>query len=295
MLHPAMTAYLEDLQRKGSAAHTRRSYELDLRILSAYLTETEGDRADPTRVDARRLRGFSAWLNRRGDSPATVARRLACVRAFYRFLRRRGLVETDPAAGLRNPKQPKRLPRQLADHEVCQFLAAIPTDGPLGCRDRAMFEVLYGGGLRVSELVALDLQDLMLTEGLVRVQGKGRRERLTPIGPEASRWLELWLWTRRPRRSGDPAVFLNRFGTRISVRSVARLLDRSWQRYGPSTRRISPHLLRHSFATHLLERGADLRSVQELLGHRRLTTTQIYTHVTRDRLIEVYEGSHPRA
>jgi integrase/recombinase XerC len=216
------------------------------------------------------------------------------VRAFYKSLRRRGLVERDPAAGLRNPRQPKRLPEQLGVEEVVRFLESIPTGGDFGVRDRAMFEVLYGGGLRVGELVGLDVDDVDVAEQLVRVRGKGRRERMAPIGPEAGRWLDLWLTSRQPRRSGEPAVFLNRFGTRLTVRSVARLLDRHWARAG-SARGVSPHVLRHSFATHLLEQGADLRSVQELLGHRRLTTTQIYTHVTRERLLDVYQGAHPRA
>lgn len=295
-MHPAMMAYLEDLgERQGAAAHTLRSYERDLSVLSEYLAEVEGEAADPTRADARRLRGYAAWLHGRGYAASTVARRLACVRAFYKFLRRRGMVAADPAAGLRNPRQPKRLPVQLAAEDLGRFLASIPTGGPLGCRDRALFEVLYGGGLRVSELVGLDLEDLDLAEGLARVRGKGRRERLAPIGPEACRWLDLWLPMRRPRRAGDPAVFLNRFGTRLTVRSVARLLTRHWGRFGGPAAGVSPHVLRHSFATHLLEQGADLRSVQELLGHRRLTTTQIYTHVSRERLIDVYEGAHPRA
>jgi integrase/recombinase XerC len=157
-----------------------------------------------------------------------------------------------------------------------------------------MLEVLYGGGLRVGELVAINLEDLDISQGLIRVRGKGRRERMSPQSTESIAWLERWLTARRPARPIEAAVFLNRFGKRMTSRSVARILARHWQALGRSGS-ISPHTLRHSFATHLLDHGADLRSVQELLGHRRLTTTQIYTHVTRERLIDVYRATHPRA
>ncbi len=294
-MNHAMMAYLEHLRiGRQASAHTLRSYESDLALLQSYLVSCDGEAADPILATPKRLRAYSAWLHGQGYAASTTARRLACVRAFYKFLRRRGLVETDPAAGLRNPRQPKRLPTQLGVEDVVRFLESIPTSDPAGVRDRAMFETLYGGGLRVSELIGLDLDDLDLVEGLVRVRGKGRRERLAPVGPEAARTLDLWLSLRQARRTGEPAVFLNRFGDRLSVRSVGRLLEDHWARLGIQ-RPISPHVLRHSFATHLLEQGADLRSVQELLGHRRLTTTQIYTHVTRERLIDVYQGAHPRA
>jgi integrase/recombinase XerC len=203
-------------------------------------------------------------------------------------------VTSDPAAGLRNPKQPKRLPRLLRVEEVIGLLDAIPTDTPLGVRVRAMFETLYGGGLRVSELVGLNRDDLDLAEELVRVRGKGRRERLCPIGRMAATWIETWQGLRQPARSDEPALFLNRYGTRLTSRSVGRLLE---THLAPLhlDHGASPHTLRHSFATHLLDRGADLRSVQELLGHRNLTTTQIYTHVSQERLLDVYQDAHPRA
>jgi integrase/recombinase XerC len=177
---------------------------------------------------------------------------------------------------------------------VIRLLESIPTTAPAGVRDRAMLETLYGGGVRVSELVALDVADLDLDGGLVRVRGKGRRERLCPVGPEAVTWIRLWLPLRQPRRPEDPALFLNRFGGRLTTRSVGRLFQAHLQAAGINPGG-SPHTLRHSFATHLLDRGADLRSVQELLGHRRLTTTQIYTHVTPERLLEAYHDAHPRA
>jgi len=164
----------------------------------------------------------------------------------------------------------------------------------LGVRDRAMLETLYGGGLRVSELVGLNRDDIDFESDLVRVRGKGRRERLSPIGPMAMRWIKHYIPSRQPESAGEQAVFLNRYGTRLTTRSVGRLLEDHLARAG-LTSAASPHTLRHSFATHLLDRGADLRSVQELLGHRNLTTTQIYTHVTRDRLLHIYREAHPRA
>jgi len=294
-MHPSILAFLDHLaNERQSSLHTIRSYEDDLAQFSAYLTETLGEGADPTAVDARRLRSYSVWLNGRGYAAATVARRLASLRSFFRFQRRRGVIDADPAGGLRNPKQPRRLPKLLGVEDVIRLLEAIPTGTDLGVRDRAMFETLYGGGLRVSELVGLDLADLDLSEGLVRVRGKGRRERLSPIGPEATAWISRWVPLRRTILVGERALFLNHRGTRLSTRSVGRLLESHLLGLGldPTS---SPHTLRHSFATHLLDRGADLRSVQELLGHRNLTTTQIYTHVSGERLLDAYQGAHPRA
>jgi integrase/recombinase XerC len=203
-------------------------------------------------------------------------------------------VTVNPAAALRNPKQSKRLPRAIRVDDILQFLDSIPTHDSLGLRDRAMFEVLYGGGLRVSELVGLNTTDLDLAQGLVRVRGKGRRERLSPVGEVASHWLQSWLAIRQPGAAGETAVFLNRYGLRLTPRSVDRLFQKHCSTLGLAAG-TTPHSLRHSFATHLLDRGADLRSVQELLGHRRLTTTQIYTHVSRERLLDAYDEAHPRA
>jgi integrase/recombinase XerC len=294
-MHPSVAAFLDHLRvERNASPNTLKSYGDDLSLFCAYLAGARGEPVDPTAVDPRRLRAFSAWLTGRGYAPSTVARRLACLRSFYRHQRRQGTIASDPAGGLRNPKQPGRLPKLLRVEDVIRLLDAIPTDGPLGVRDRAMFETLYGGGLRVSELVGLDLGDVDLDRGVVRVRGKGRRERLCPVGPEASSWLGRWRPLRRPARLGDPAVFLNRFGKRLTTRSVGRLLERYLVAVGLDPA-VSPHTLRHSFATHLLDRGADLRSVQELLGHRNLTTTQIYTHVTRERLLDAYKHAHPRA
>jgi integrase/recombinase XerC len=293
-MHHSIQSFLGHLARERQASpHTLRAYEDDLGQFAAYLSEVAGE-VDPMSVDARRLRSYAAWLGTRGYAASTVARRLASLRSFYRHQRRRGAIGVDPAGGLRNPKQPKRLPKLLGADEVARLLESIATAEPLGLRDRTMFEVLYGGGLRVGELVGLDLPDLDLEQGLVRVRGKGRRERLAPIGAVAAAWLGRWLAARRPVRSAEAAVFLNHRGTRLSTRSVGRLLDEYLRGLGfdPAS---SPHTLRHSFATHLLDRGADLRSVQELLGHRSLTTTQIYTHVTGGRLLDAYQDAHPRA
>jgi integrase/recombinase XerC len=294
-MHPSVNAFINYLRvERNASRHTVRSYEDDLALFCRYLEETQGAGADPAAADARRLRRYSAWLSGQGYAPSTIARRLASLRSFYRYQRRQGLLKTDPAGGLRNPKQAQRLPRLLKVEDVIRLLDSIATAEPLGVRDRAMFETLYGGGLRVSELVGLDLDDLDLDQELIRVRGKGRRERLCPIGPMAARWIETWRRQRQPRRSDERALFLNRYGGRLTTRSVGRLLDQYLVAVGLQSA-ASPHTLRHSFATHLLDRGADLRSVQELLGHRNLTTTQLYTHVTQERLLDTYQNAHPRA
>jgi integrase/recombinase XerC len=287
--------YLEHLRVERRASdHTLRAYREDLEVFSRFLCEGARGEVDILAVDPRRLRQYSAWLTREGYAATTVARRLACVRSFYRHLRRLGQVAVDPAAALRNPRQPKRLPHPIGAADIIEFLDAIPTGEPLGVRNRALFEALYGGGLRVSEVVGLDLGDLDLETAVVRVRGKGRRERLAPIGPEAARWIALWLPLRAPSRPDLSAVYLNGQGGRLTTRSVGRLFHEHWLALG-KTLPVGPHALRHSFATHLLDAGADLRVVQELLGHRRLTTTQVYTHVSRERMRSAYEDAHPRA
>lgn len=293
-LHGPMLAFLRYLaQERGASDHTLRSYRTDLQLFAGHLAET-GQSADAADSSAKQLRAFTAWLHRCDYAPSTVARHLASLRSYYRFLRRTGQLGIDPTAGLKNPKQRRRLPRPLRVEEVVALLDGIPTAEPLGVRDRAMFETLYGGGLRVAELAALDLADVDDEQGVVRVRGKGRRERLSPIGRVALEWIGRWRGRRSPARPDEPALFLNRFGTRLSTRSIDRLFADHARRAGlpPES---SPHALRHSFATHLLDRGADLRAVQELLGHKRLTTTQVYTQVTRQRLLEAYRNSHPRA
>jgi len=295
-MHPSINEFLNHLKNERNASsHTIRSYEEDLSRFSEFLAEEDGEAADPCQADSRKLRRYSAWLHAKGFAASTIARKLASLRTYYRYQRRQGVITADPAGGLRNPKQPKRLPRLLRVEEVIQILDGISTAEMLGVRDRAMFETLYGGGLRVSELVGLDVADLDFDQELVRVRGKGRRERLCPIGTMANSWLKHWLPLRTPKRSSESAVFLNGRGGRLTARSVGRLLEEHLLKSGLHQGAASPHTLRHSFATHLLDRGADLRSVQELLGHRKLTTTQIYTHVTKERLLDIYQEAHPRA
>ncbi|SRR5579883_2678263 len=294
-MHHSIEAFLTHLRSERQASrHTMRSYQDDLALYSSYLEEVYGGAADPSGVDAPRLRRYSAWLAGRGYAPSTLARRLASLRSYFRFLRRRGLVSADPAVGLRNPKQSRRLPRLLRVDEVIRLLDSVPMETLAGIRDRALLETLYGGGLRVSELVGLNVEDLDLEQELVRVRGKGRRQRLCPIGRVATDCLRRWIPLRRPRLTREPALFLNQRGTRLTARSVGRFLETYLRRAGLADT-ASPHTLRHSFATHLLDRGADLRSVQELLGHRKLTTTQIYCHVTQERILDIYHEAHPRA
>lgn len=290
-----ISEFLTALEREKQASpHTLRSYRDDLEVFRGYLAGLPRPILDLAAVDGRRLRGYAAWLSSEGYAASTIARRLASLRSFFRHQRRAGSVTVDPSSVLRNPKQPRRLPHPLSVEQVVRLLESIPTAEPAGIRDRALLETLYGGGLRVSELVALNRDDVDLESGLARVRGKGRRERLCPLGEEATDWLARWLQCRRPVSADEPAVFLNLQGTRLTARSVGRMFrDRQIQMGLDGS--ASPHTLRHSFATHLLDRGADLRSVQELLGHRRLTTTQIYTHVTRERLLDAYREAHPRA
>jgi integrase/recombinase XerC len=244
------------------------------------------------------LRAYLAWLHEQGYARSTIARRLAAVRSWCRFLCRQGLLTTNPAVGLRGPRQDKKLPHFLSQEEIVRLLQGPSTDTPLGKRDRAILETVYSAGLRVSELTGLDIDDLDLEAGIAVVRGKGRRERLALLGPPAAAALAEWLTARAGLCDGKAArhnaLFVNKNGTRLSTRSVGRLLEKYLAGAGLDPR-SSPHTLRHSFATHLLDAGADIRSVQELLGHRSLGTTQIYTHVSTQRLRDSYHKAHPRA
>ncbi len=244
------------------------------------------------------VREFLAYLYGQNYTKSTTARKLATLRSFYKFLIRRGIVSANPLSTIRTPKQEKRLPRCL-DLEQVQKLLDAPGDGDLlSSRDKAMLEVLYSSGIRVSELVELEMADLDLQEGVLRVRGKGRKDRLTPIGSQAIKAVQRYFELRatEPKCQGPHAqrVFLNKHGEGLSTRSVRRKLDKYLLSAGLDPG-ISPHTLRHSFATHLLNNGADLRSVQELLGHQSLSTTQIYTHLSTSRVKEVYDAAHPRA
>lgn len=290
--------FLERMKlEKQCSEWTEKAYREDLRTFASFLQEvpafeTSGDVA--LKFDPRKLRRYSAWLSAREFAPRSVSRKLACLRSYFRYLRRQGLIDTDPAQSLRNPRQPKRLPDPLTESQIIKLLDSIQPDSVLAVRDRAMFETLYGGGLRVSELVGIDARDIDPDEATIRVRGKGKRERLSPVGRTAMDWISLYARYRAPARPDEPALFLNWRGGRLTTRSVGRTLEARLQAAGLPVD-ASPHSLRHSFATHLLDRGADLRSVQELLGHKSLATTQIYTHVSQKRLAESYRIAHPRS
>ena len=281
---------------RNFSEHTLRAYRLDLEQFRTFLATQKITR--PEQVNTMVMRKYMASVRRRDYAKATVARKISSLRSFYRFLCREGTAETNPAAAVRTPRLDRKLPHFLSTKDVERLLDAPPHDTPLGKRDRAILEVLYSTGLRAAELVALDMEDLDLSGGMVHARGKGKKERLAPLGRPAIESLETYLAARRPAfkralRDGN-AVFLNRFGHRLTSRSLGRMLDKHIKIAGLDAR-TSPHTLRHSFATHLLDHGADLRSIQELLGHEDLSTTQVYTHLTAERLREVYDKAHPRA
>ncbi|MSR51943.1 MAG: tyrosine recombinase XerC [Gemmataceae bacterium] len=283
---------------RNSSAYTVKSYREDLTQAVGFFRERGGPSLRPDQINMRMLRAFLAWLHEQGYARTTISRRVAAVRSWCRFLCRQGMLKKNPADGLRGPKLDRKLPHFLDRADVNRLLASPSTEGALGLRDRAMLETLYSAGLRVSELVGLELGDLDLSDGVATVRGKGRRERLALIGEAARDAIAAWLKVRTTLLEAigkhSEAVFLNRSGTRLSTRSVGRLLVKYLQRSGLDPR-TTPHTLRHTFATHLLDAGADIRGVQELLGHKNLTTTQIYTHVSTQRLQESYRKSHPRA
>jgi len=293
--------YLE--HTKGYSGHTVRNYASDVRQFLLYLEEKE--QGKPLhRADYYSVRGFLASRFKRNKA-ASLGRKLAALRTFFGFLRIEGAVEENPAALLATPKREQRLPNFLSVDDAFRLMASPGTDAFLARRDRAMLELLYGSGLRVSELVALDVTDVHMEVRVVRVWGKGRKERVVPFGKKAWEALQDYTAVRSAllaeRREPDPggegqgaALFLNRTGRRLTARSVARRMDLYARKLG-LPRHVSPHALRHSFATHLLEAGADLRAIQELLGHASLSTTQKYVHLNLDRLLDVYDRAHPRA
>jgi len=285
--------FIEHLRtQRRLSENTISGYRSDLDQLREFL----GDRL--LKADQADLRAFLASRHRE-LSPRSMCRKLAAVRAFYRFAKRRGWLKTSPAARIRSPQVPRNLPKFLDRDEMAALLAAPDGNSPLGRRDRALLELLYATGMRVSELTGLNLPDIDLRQRTVRVRGKGGKERLVPFGEHARRALGEYFPARegllsRSKRPDPHAVFLNRFGGRLSARSVRRLLDKAIVRAGV-LHSVSPHALRHTFATHLLQAGADLRSIQELLGHSSLSTTQGYTNVDMKHIMEVYDSAHPRA
>jgi len=282
---------------RGASPLTLKSYREDLRQLEEFL-RSAGCRT-PGEASSVILRRFAAGLHAAGYAASSVARKLASTRSFYAFGQREGWVPANPAKPLRSPKRSRKLPKFLTGEEIGRLLAAPKPARAGGLRDRAILELMYSSGVRVRELVGLNDADLDLRGGTIRVRGKGRRERLGMVGSHAQAALQAWLAGRprpaiAPPRGAPRPLFTNRFGGRLSVRGVARLLEKHLAVAGLS-KRASPHTLRHSFATHLLDAGADIRSVQELLGHKSLVTTQIYTHVTTTRLLDAFDKAHPRA
>ncbi len=312
-MQTAVARFLKYLAVERNASPlTIKSYGEDLAALADFLCESRaGELPPPGEITVADLRGYVSALHEAGYAKSSIARHIAALRSFFRFGQREGWAETNPAKPLRSPRQGRTLPHFLSAEELGRLFDAPPANEPLGLRDRAILETMYSAGLRVSEVVGLDDSDLDFQAGLLRVRGKGRRERLAPIGSFAQNALRRWLRTREKvsgtfyakhpsGRSGKrfltpfSAVFVNRFGGRLTTRSVARMLEKYLKLTGLDNR-TSPHSLRHSFATHLLDRGADVRSVQELLGHKSLVTTQIYTHVSTAALREIYHRAHPRA
>lgn len=298
-MQAAIDRFLRYLKVERNASDlTIKSYREDLVSLAEFLEESLGSMPQPADLSPLELRGYVSALHEAGYAKTSIARRLASLRSFFKFAQRDGLADKNPAKPLRNPRPDRKLPHFLSNDEVGKLLAAPPANTNSGLRDRAILETMYSAGLRVSELVGVNVEDLDLKSGLVRVRGKGRRERLSPLGSFAVNAINAWLKVAAPKDAGkknqSPPVFLNKFGKRLTTRSIGRMLEKYLAENGLDAR-TSPHTLRHSFATHLLNGGADIRSVQELLGHKSLVTTQIYTHVSTAGLREVYERAHPRA
>jgi len=286
-----MNRYLEkfifylDVERNYSS-HTILNYRIDIEEFLRFINDKSLDQ-----VDYYLLRKFLAHLRSKQHRPRTLSRKLSALRSFFRFLFRENLIKSNPADLLMSPKLDKTLPKFLSEEEMVRFIEAPPKNTEMGRRDRAILETLYSTGIRVSELVCLNVNHVDLISNIAKVMGKGKKERIVPIGNKALEAIRDYLNCRKKKEN---ALFLNRSGTRLSDRSIRNIVNK-YISQASIQNNISPHVLRHSFATHLLNRGADLRSVQELLGHANLSTTQIYTHVTTDRLKKVYDSAHPRA
>lgn len=281
---------------KNYSAHTIKAYLQDLDEFLRFLS-TAGEKVSVLELENWQIRNYLGNLRLKGLSKSSIARKLASVRSFYRFLLKQEILDNNPFENTSTPKKGKQLPRFLHYPDLEKLLATIETNTDLGLRNKALLEILYGSGLRISELVSLDLNDLNMDMGSVLVTGKGQRERLAPLGRVSIMWLEKYIETSRINLLGEGdtnALFLNYIGTRLSSRGIRKIIDQCVSKAALDLK-ISPHWLRHSFATHMLEGGADLRTVQELLGHKSLSSTQIYTHVTGSRLKEVYQNAHPRA
>ena len=298
MIEACCDAFLHTLGAvRGASPHTVKAYAEDLRQFSEYAA-AQGV-TDVHVVDTALLRAFLAHLEAHDLARASRARKTAALRSFFAYLTRQRLLPRSPALGLRGVKTERRLPKYLRPDEIESLLSAPKLDTDLGLRDRALLETLYASGMRAGELVTLGVADVNYDEGVIRVIGKGQKERVTLLGRQAVQSLERYLRKARPAlvfaaEHDCGALFVNRYGGRLSDRGVRKLFDR-YCTEASSTLKITPHVLRHTFATHLLSNGADLRLIQELLGHASVTTTQTYTHVSTERLQEVYAKAHPRA
>jgi integrase/recombinase XerC len=292
----SVSEFIEHLRvQRRLSEHTLKGYQTDLCQLVGFMDDRQNDLLDADQSD---LRAFLAFRHRE-ISARSMCRKLAAIRGFYRFAKRRGWLEDSPAERIRSSEDPRRLPIFLDRDEIAGLLASLDTKTDLGLRDKALLELLYATGMRVSELVGTDVEDADLKSRTVRVMGKGGKERLIPFGRQAKLDIARYLSARerllaRSKKAPTKALFLNRLGGRLSARSVRRLLDKAILKAGILLD-ISPHVLRHTFATHLLQAGADLRAIQELLGHTSLSVTQGYTHVEMQQLLEVYDRAHPRA
>lgn len=293
-MQAAVQGFLRHLALERSvSSHTVKAYGEDLGQFLAHARAELGRDPAPGEVDHLLIRSFLARLHERGLKKSSAARKLAGLRTFFRWLCREGALEKNPARALLSPRTERRIPTHLEEAEVAALLE-MPGDGIEAVRGRAILELLYGTGLRCAELVGLDVGEVDFEARMVRVLGKGDKERIVPFGARAREALRSWLTVRARLFRGDEALFLNQRGGRLTDKSVRNLLARRLKQMA-SFRRVSPHTLRHSFATHLLERGADLRSIQELLGHASLSTTQRYTHVNARHIVSIYKKTHPRA
>jgi integrase/recombinase XerC/integrase/recombinase XerD len=290
----ALRTFDADLQRRGSADRTRRAYGTDAAELAAWAT---ANGLNPENVDYKALRRWAARLSQRGAAPRTMARKLASTRSLFRSLLEHGQIAANPADLLPAPKLPHSLPKTLKPADISRLLEKIPAATPLEQRDRALFEIAYSSGLRAEELVDLNTESIDFDAEQVRIEGKGSKTRFVPVGEPALRSIAAYLERGRPALQSaepDPALFLSKSGKRLSTSDVRRRL-RVWARHAATQTGVHPHALRHSFATHLLEGGADLRAIQEMLGHASISTTQVYTRVESARLRAAYAKSHPRA
>lgn len=299
-MHSAIAQFLRYMVTERNASElTIKSYREDLFSFVEWLQSTLGRVPHPDSLTPQDLRSFQAALQKADYARSSISRKLAALRSFYKFAMREGLAASNPAKPLRNPRRQRTLPHVLTDDEVGRLLLAPPGNKVDGLRDRAILETIYSAGLRVSELVGLQDGDIDKHEQIVRVRGKGRKERICPLGSFAIKAIDAYAKGRKRSEKTEALgrkspVFVNRFGNILTTRSVGRMLEKHLSAAELDSR-TSPHTLRHSFATHLLDRGADIRSVQELLGHKSLATTQIYTHVSAASLRQVYERAHPRA